>query len=207
MSLLRALALAVVLTMVAACGAESDSAEESEPEPDCPSQTSSATTSSATPSIDPRCVVETVEDDEVPSDPVEWTGTLESDGNAGGCLASWNGEISFTVQPEGEVTGVANISTSGQPGCTVIGGAAGTAYDEEFDVQGRLSGDTFDLEFVDPTDNCLGQVGGGVSIFCWGVPGGSVERVGDTVAGTFSTELGATSFETTLELRCETCSS
>jgi hypothetical protein len=68
-----------------------------------------------------------------------------------------------------------------------------------------LSGDTFDLEFIEPTEACLALASGGAPIFCWGVPGGSVEREGDTVGDTFSTDLGSTTFETTLELRCDTC--
>lgn len=171
--------------------------------------TTTVTAPSTTTTIDPRCVVEAVEpeeeEDEAASDPEEWTGTVHSEGNAGGCLATWDGEISFTVQPDGEVAGEASLSTTGQPGCTVVGGAGGGAYDEEFAVQGQLSGATFDLEFIEPTEACLALAGGGVSIFCWGVPGGSVERDGETVGDTFSTDLGLTTFETTLELRCDTC--
>ncbi len=203
-AILRAISLALLLAIVAACGAESDSAEE----PECPTTTTAVAAPSTTTTIDPRCVSEAdeqEEEDEATSGPDEWTGTLHSVGNAGGCLATWNGEISLTVQSDGEVAGDAGISTSGQPGCTVIGGAAGTPYDEEFAVQGRLSGATFDLEFIDPTESCLALVGGGASIICWGVPGGSVEHDGDTVADTFSIDLGPTTFDTTLELACDTC--
>lgn len=193
-----------------ACGdsdpAESDPAEE----PQCPPATTTATAPSTTTTIDPRCVIEAVEreeeeDDEAASDPDEWTGTLHSDGNAGGCLATWVGDISFTVQSEGEVAGEASLSTTGEPGCTVVGGSGGTAYSEVFAVQGQLSGDRFDLEFIEPTEACLELALGGAPIFCWGVPGGSVERDGDRVEDTFSTDLGPTTFETTLELRCDTC--
>jgi hypothetical protein len=92
------------------------------------------------------------------------------------------------------------VETTGQPGCTVLGGAAGAAYTETFEIRGRIPGKRVRLKFLDPTDTCLGLASNpSVSIACWGVAGGSVARKGSKITGSFTTDLGQTTFETTIE--------
>jgi hypothetical protein len=137
-----------------------------------------------------------------------WEGTLHTEGTLGGCLDSWDGRLEFVVGEDGRISGEGRVETTGRPGCTVLGGAAGTPYTERFGVAGWATGTHFELEFLDPTDTCLSIAANPqVSVACWGVPGGRVPRSDNLARGTFTTALGPTTFETTVDLRCTGCSS
>ena len=82
----------------------------------------------------------------------------------------------------------------------MLGGAAGAAYTETFEIRGGVSGTRVRLKFLDPTDDCLALARDpSVSIACWGVAGGSVTREGSQISGSFTTDLGQTKFETTID--------
>lgn len=172
----------------------------------CPSTTTTTTkASTTTTTLDPLCVIlgtdakkkrqQIADADEV------WLGDVHTDGNLGGCLDAWDGTI-LLVRNDNKITKPSTgfVATTGQPGCTVLGGAAGAAYTETFEIRGRVSGKRVRLKFLDPTDTCLGLARDpSVSIACWGVAGGSVTRKGSEIKGSFTTDLGQTTFETTIE--------
>jgi len=172
----------------------------------CPSTTTTTTkASTTTTTLDPLCVILGTEvkkkKRQIASADEVWLGDIHTDGNLGGCLDSWDGTILLVVNDD-KITKPSTgfVDTTGQPGCTVLGGAAGAAYTETFEIRGRVSGKRVRLKFLEPTDTCLGLARDpSVSIACWGVSGGSVTRKGSQIKGSFTTDLGQTTFETTIE--------
>ncbi|HEY8218422.1 MAG TPA: hypothetical protein VIH82_14890 [Acidimicrobiia bacterium] len=134
-----------------------------------------------------------------------WEGTVHADGNFGGCLQSWDGRLAFAVDGKGRISGQGTVATTGQPGCTVVGGNAFVPYSEDFGITGRTSDERFDFKFVDPTDTCVSLAGTGASVRCWGVAGGTIRRSDERAEATITTELGRTVVKSKLSLRCATC--
>jgi hypothetical protein len=175
-------------------------------EVDCPSTTTTTTTASTTTTtLDPLCAILGTDvkkkKRQIASADEVWLGDVHTDGNLGGCLDSWDGIILLVLNDD-KITKPSTglVETTGQPGCTVLGGAAGAAYTETFEIRGRVSGKRVQLKFLDPTDACLGLARDpSVSIACWGVAGGSVTRTGSQITGSFTTDLGQTTFETTID--------
>lgn len=174
---------------------------------DCPRTTTTTTGASTTSTtLDPLCVLlgagVTKKQQQIASADEVWSGEIHTDGDLGGCLNSWDGRILIVVN-DNKVTrpSAGFVTTTGQPGCTILGGAAGAPYLENFEVRGRATENRVRLKFIDPTDECLSLARDpSVSIACWGVPGGSVARGRSSVSGTFTTDLGRTTFETKVEL-------
>lgn len=172
----------------------------------CPSTTTTTTkASTTTTTLDPLCVILGTDvkkkQQQIASADEVFLGDVHTDGNLGGCLDSWDGNFLLVLNDD-KITkpSTGYVETTGQPGCTVLGGAAGAAYVEPFEIRGRVSGKRVRLKFLDPTDTCLGLARDpSVSIACWGVPGGSVAREGSKITGTFTTDLGQTTFETTID--------
>ena len=172
----------------------------------CPSTTTTtAAASTTTTTLDPLCVVLGTDlkkkERQIAAADEVFLGDIHTDGNLGGCLDSWDGTILLVLNDD-KVTkpSTGYVDTTGQPGCTVLGGAAGAAYTEPFEIRGRVSGNRVHLKFLDPTDVCLGLASDpSVSIACWGVAGGTVTRKGSQINGSFTTDLGQTTFETTID--------
>jgi hypothetical protein len=172
----------------------------------CPSTTTTTEASTTTTTRDPLCVILGTEakakKKQIAAADEVFLGDVHSDGKAGGCLASWEGTILLVVNDD-KITkpSLGFVRTTGLPGCTVIGGSGGTAYTELFQIRGRVSGEHVRLKLLDPTDECLALASNpSVPIFCWGVAGGSVTRTGSRITGSFTTDLGQTTFETTVDL-------
>lgn len=172
---------------------------------DCPSTTTTTNASTTTTTLDPLCVILGTEvkkkQRQIASADEVWIGDVHTDGNLGGCLDSWDGTILLILKDD-KITKPSSgfVETTGQPGCTVLGGAAGAPYTEKFEIRGRVSGKRVRLKFLDPTDDCLGLARDpSVSIACWGVAGGTVTRKGSQITGSFTTDLGETTFETTID--------
>ncbi len=173
---------------------------------DCPrTTTTTAGASTTSTTLDPRCLIlgTGATKKQIAAADEAWFGEIHTDGHAGGCTNSWDGFILVVVNDEKITKPSAGfVETTGQerppgPGCY-----GSTPYLEPFDVRGRASEKRLRLKFIDPTDVCYGLAApdGSVRLACWGVPGGSVARGTSRVSGTFTTDLGLTVFETTVEL-------
>lgn len=125
-----------------------------------------------------------------------WEGTLTSTGTGGTGVETFSADVTLVVDEDGVVEGDGKLSAAG---------AFGTPYTEAFRVEGEASDTRFDLHFLEATDTCFAMATGTTRIFCWGVPEGSIPKQERTAKGTFDTNLGQTSFTTTLDLKCKTC--
>jgi hypothetical protein len=171
----------------------------------CPTTTTTTTqasTTTTTTTVDPLCRILTKKKKKqiAKADEV-FLGDIHTDGNLGGCQTSWDGTILLVLNDDKIAkSSTGFVETTGKPGCTALGGAAGAAYTETFEIRGRVSGKRVELNFLDPTDDCLGLAHDpSVSIACWGVAGGTVTRHGSKITGSFTSDLGQTTFKTKID--------